>query len=1022
MMQLSVKDFAAFHAALHGPERRPFPWQERLIRQVASDGDWPKLLDLPTGSGKTTALDIAVFALALDAERSPSERRAPRRIVFVVDRRTIVDQAYLRALKLAHALEVAQNPAGETHAVVAAVAERLATLAAEGPTTATGPLGVHLLRGGMPRDDDWARSPTRPLIAVSTVDQVGSRLLFRGYGLSSRMQAVHAGLLANDVLFLLDEVHLARPFHDLLEAVHGRYRAFAAGGLPDRWKVVSMSATAGGQEGGRFGLEEADRQQPQLRSRLEAAKPTSLQLVKVTGTEERRKSALAKEIAKEVRARLRPGAAIGVIVNRVQTAREVFNELEGALEEKDVSLRLVTGRMRPLDREGVELCLQAEVGSDRIRPSSEMRIVVATQCIEAGADFDFDVLISECASLDAMRQRFGRLNRLGLSPTAEGVVFAREDQVKDGADADPIYGTALKNTWDFLSRQERVDFGLSRLEVPAGVALESLLAPTVQGPILLPAHLDAWVQTSPAPQADPEPALWLHGSQPRDPEISLVWRADISESDLDELASRSDQDDLDVPEWLLARLDVCSPLSIEALTIPLAACRRWLQGEPATDVSDAGALPIQDEQQRTPPRERHVIVWRSDRPQVVSPRALRPGDAVVVPASYGGIAHGSWDPQSSEPVSDLGDAAQLRQRGRMQLRLGPSLVAAAATTSTADLPSIPDLTDQDDLERDPLDTALDYVAALAECELQEWAGAVVTTLRTTRRRDLRLVPLFDEAKRSGHIEGQVAYYALIRRRPLSLAQLRQLRDSGDPDVSLDPSPFEATTTGEQGTMTGTAVALDAHLRGVAAAARRHATAAGLPPGICDAFELAGRYHDLGKADPRFQQWLHGGSAFRASIAPEPLAKSDVPAGDRRARELARERSGYPRGARHELMSVALLASADEPRGAAEEQRDLVNHLVASHHGWCRPFAPFNDDPSPVEVVVSLDGIAFHASSSHGLARVDSGIPERFWRLVRRYGWYGLAWLEALFVLADHRRSELEQAAGERSEKEPNNAA
>src|SRR5690606_36205884 len=102
---LPVDDFAAFFEEVHGFP--PFPWQKRLrAKIVARNGTWPDTLDLSTGSGKTAAIDIAVFHLALEAERG-EERRAPVRIAFVVDRRLVVDDAFGRARKLEAALAAA---------------------------------------------------------------------------------------------------------------------------------------------------------------------------------------------------------------------------------------------------------------------------------------------------------------------------------------------------------------------------------------------------------------------------------------------------------------------------------------------------------------------------------------------------------------------------------------------------------------------------------------------------------------------------------------------------------------------------------------------------------------------------------------------------------------------------------------------------------------------------------------------------------------------------------------------------
>ena len=69
MSNLSVTRFPEFFKALHGQDRCPYPWQSRLAA-LATEGVWPSAIDLPTGSGKTACIDVAVFALACQASTS----------------------------------------------------------------------------------------------------------------------------------------------------------------------------------------------------------------------------------------------------------------------------------------------------------------------------------------------------------------------------------------------------------------------------------------------------------------------------------------------------------------------------------------------------------------------------------------------------------------------------------------------------------------------------------------------------------------------------------------------------------------------------------------------------------------------------------------------------------------------------------------------------------------------------------------------------------------------------------------
>ncbi|MDQ3295805.1 MAG: type I-U CRISPR-associated helicase/endonuclease Cas3 [Myxococcota bacterium] len=966
-MTLSVGDFESFHEAVHGDGRVPFPWQSRLLREVVERRSWPAVLDLPTGSGKTTCIDIALFALALDSQQPQVERWCPRRIAMVVDRRIVVDQVAERGR---HILRKLSAP---TTAVVANVAAALRSLS----RASVDPLAVFTLRGGMPKDDSWARTPDQPLIIASTVDQLGSRLLVQGYGVTRGMKSVHAGLLGNDLLLLLDEVHLSQPFAqtlDQLGVLRGRFTKTST--LPARFHRSFLSATPGVATAATFRLEEEEtRPDSTLGVRLYAKKP--VQISEVAG-----RTAVELACVDNAFAYVQRHDVVAVVVNRVASARIIARQLREKLKDT-ADVVLLTGRMRPLDRDDVLRDLRPRVITGRDRSTVERKlVVVGTQCIEAGADFDFDALVTEAASLDALRQRFGRVDRVGgYGKKAEGVIV-RDKQEKD----DPIYGGAIAATTTWLKERltgkaKEVDFGVLALKLPADPAeLLTLLAPKPSAPILLPAYLDLWMQSSPAPTVVPDVSLWLHGPQSGPADVQVIWRADLSETILD-------QGDDAAALRATSIVAAARPSSLESISVSYTVAKRWLEGDVGgDDMTDAEGGPIAAAPgaPRRANRPMKAFRWDGDQSEIIDAESLEPGDTIVVPASRGGIADGTFDPSCKKPVEDLAERAALQGRGLPILRLHPAILA------------------QHGLELDVDNDTADLRAALtkAGAGTSGWRHVWLGSLASGFRR----VAVEDEEPWAV-LEGRRIAAAMLRR---VMAESETLEDGVDLASDEDDSSHA-----------GKAVTLAAHSTDVERFAREYGSACGLPDIVVSDLALAGWLHDIGKADPRFQLLLRGGSEIELFKDQTLWAKSAMPAAAKSLHRLAQRRSGYPAGARHELLSVAMITTAIEQIRAKAHDLDLVLHLVASHHGYCRPFAPVAVDEKPTDTELPVHAsehfgkVEFRATSSdHQLHRLDSPVVDCFWRLVARYGWHELCWLECILRLADHRASEFEQTEGD----------
>lgn len=384
--------FCAFFAAANGGHE-PYPWQSRLVAQVARSGHWPSAICAPTGSGKSSVVDVHVFLVAERARQRavPGAEliaRPPRRLVLVAPRRVLVDDQFERATALAALIAEADDaPLAEVRTALAS----LVTAAGDGGS----PLKVTRLRGGAALDVSWRLDPSACQVICATPQMWGSRLLLRGFRGSARARNLESGLLSADAAVIVDEAHL----HERL--VDTAARVVALGDGDHQLQLVAMSATRAADG---HGLDTVDLEDRSLAQRVTAAKTVVVEEVAGWHADGPRRLA---EHAMAARAARPDDGTVGVFANTVARALAVVEALAAAGHER---MRLVCGRMRPVDLER----LRAEhPGLLAPQGNPDVDYLVSTQSLEVGVDLDLGTIVSDLAPAAALAQRLGRLNRTG---------------------------------------------------------------------------------------------------------------------------------------------------------------------------------------------------------------------------------------------------------------------------------------------------------------------------------------------------------------------------------------------------------------------------------------------------------------------------------------------------------------------------------------------------------------------------------------------------------------------------------
>ena len=909
-----------------GERHEPFRWQIRLLRRLI-DANLPEAVDVPTGLGKTSVMALWLIALAEGAN-------LPRRLVYVVDRRAVVDQATRFAERLRRNMP-------------AKLADKLRL------NDGTDALPISTLRGGFADNRDWFEDPSKPAVVVGTIDMIGSRLLFEGYGVSRGMRPYHAGLLGVDALVLLDEAHLCPPFEALLRQV-AAHRDGKLGprrgceSITPSFHLMSLSATgrdlAETPPESVFRLEDQDREEPVVHQRLMARK--RLKVTEVT--HERSLTVCIADRAIELGDGDLP-ARVLVYCNRRKDAVEVKGLIDKECKQRQKSgelavgceSELLVGERRVYERTELESWLEQHgfLGGSTALPQAPT-FLVATSAGEVGVDLDADHMVCDLVSYERMVQRLGRVNRRGGEDrTATVDVFALRPELKANArTADKekhkkdieTYGQRMAPMRQLPrgedDRRDASPFAVVELKSNHPDIVNAATTRAPLHPALTRPLLEAWAMTSlKRHEGRPEVAPWLRGwEEDEEPQTSVVWRKYLP------YVRRNG--DTSVPSAMVAEFFRAAPIhATEKLEAVSSRVFDWLlkraiqidrrgrdhgssvKGEEIVAIlmDRAGehvvSAKLSELRQLAAPaksmtknEQRH----RDRRKKEWKERHL-PGALLVVDTRICGLHDGMLDEKSEPEVA----AADAEERWR-EMKEDPSVEASRPLVRFR----VEEVTDDEDDEGLKLPD-----------EFEDWRH--VRTFEThfdvggTTRRGLAVFKWPDEA-------------------------------ADEDSRSIVSAPQILSDHAEQ----------------VAARARNLATWLGLPDEEVEAFSLAARLHDDGKAAARWQ------NAMNAPKDGRPYAKT-CGGGNWRLLE------GY----RHEFGSLMKAEQEDLPDGT----RDLILHLIAAHHGNARPLiSSAGCEEGPPSLLESKAGEA----------------ALRFALLQKQYGPWGLAWREAILRAADQAAS------------------